>query len=65
MSAQMDLFEAPVDALSLCSNLKTQQDAIRRKFFAEISDLKKEIEFLSLQLQMVIEERDANQNANV
>jgi len=59
MSAQLNLFETEEEtALTLVSKLKGQMDAMRKKLFAENQELKQEIEFLSLQLQMLIEEKD-------
>ncbi len=59
MTAQLNMFETEEEsALLAVTNLKSQMDSMRRKLFAKVSEQEKEIEFLSLQLQMLIEEKD-------
>lgn len=60
-SAQLNMFETEEEsALIAITIIKSQLDSFRKKVFSEIGELKKENEFLSLQLQMMIEERDGN-----
>lgn len=56
MIQQLDLFKSDTDTLfEMMTNLKGQMDSMRRKLFAEIDELKKENEFLSLQLELMHE----------
>jgi len=57
MSAQLDLFKSEDQTIyEIVLNLKSQLDSMRKKLFAEIGELRKENEFLSLQLQLMMEE---------
>lgn len=56
-SYQTDMFIDPA-VLELINSLKNQLDSTRKKLFAELSEAKEEIEFLSLQLQTKIERED-------
>jgi predicted nucleic acid-binding protein len=58
---QLNMFESEGEtALIAVSVLKEQIDSMRRKLFAKIGEQEKEIEFLSLQIQMLIEEKDGH-----
>ncbi|NDD54796.1 hypothetical protein EBZ39_13190 [bacterium] len=60
MAAQLNMFETEEEtALVAVTNLKQQIDSMRKKLFGKIGEQEKEIEFLSLQIQMLIEERDS------
>jgi hypothetical protein len=59
MTAQLNMFETEEEtAIIAVTNLKAQLDSMRKKLFGKLGEQEKEIEFLSLQLQMLIEERD-------
>lgn len=54
---QSDMFIDPA-ILDLVNSLKVQLDSTRKKLFAEINEAKAEVEFLSMQLQILIEKKD-------